>query len=154
VQFHGVLPYILIPLSIVWYGAILALFMSHVAVTEEYSKLIEQKMNFLLRYDVFQFESKYKFPRLKKHDLIPFTVFLLIAGLIPIVLALYVGHKGLVEGYGWPPSLAWLFVTGCVIVFMLEILLVIRIRVLRRQLNSHLIKKWETSLLSDKSPKA
>jgi hypothetical protein len=146
--------YVLIPLSLVWYGAIMALFMSHVAVIEEYSKLIEQKMNLLLRYDVFQFESKYKFPRLKKNDLIPFSLFLLIAGLIPIVLALHIGHKGLVEGYGWSPSSAWLFVAGCVIVFMIEVLLVIRIRLLRRQMNSHLMKKWEASVLSDRSIKA
>jgi hypothetical protein len=136
--------YVLIPLSLVWYGAILAFFMSHVVVIESYTRLIEQKMNSLLNSKVFQFESKYRFPRLDKADLFPIIVFVLIAGLIPIVLALQAGHKGLVEGYGWSVFSAWLFVVGCVLVFGLEVALVIWIRFSRHNLNRHLKQEWET----------
>lgn len=138
--------YVLIPLSLVWYGALLGFFMSHVMVIEAYTQLIEQKMNSLLNFNIFQFESKYRFPRLKKEDLSSYAAFWLIAGLVPITLALHAGHKGLVDGYGWSPFSAWLFVAGCALVFTLELLLVVLVRVRRHRLNRYLKQQWETML--------
>lgn len=149
--------YILIPVSLVWYSAILSLFICHVVVIEEYSELIERKMNTLLRHDMFQFESSYKFPSLHATgwkilttwrgggEVRTFLFFVFLIGVIPLYLSLYAGYKAIAEGFhstGW----AWTFVGVCITVIGSESCLVYRTRILKQRKNQELLDNWKNEL--------
>ena len=140
--------YVLIPLGLIWYGAILALFMIHVSVLQKYSELIEWKINSLLDgKSVFEFDS-YNFPTNQRLDLIIMVILLLSLGGIPLALSLMAGYKGLVQGFSYSTFGAGVITAFCALAIVVEASLVIWARISRRTMNEPLKSKWLADLQS------
>lgn len=141
---------ILIPLSLVWYGGLLAIFVSNVAIAQKYSELLERKMNNLLKHEVFNFQSNYK--KRNSTEIVWFIIVSIAVAIIPITCALIAGYIGIVEGYSKSPFCALIFVGICLIAFLMEFIIVLHIRISRRRMNNELMGRWEDKLKAETEP--
>ena len=138
--------YVLIPVSVAWYGAVLSLIQSFLTVAAEYSELIEEKMNLLLKDGTFSYESRYILPR--HDDIKEIALFgaltLVSATVIPV--AGVAGYVGLTKGFDWPGYLAVLLMIGFGVICVFEFCVVIWVRESRKRLNRTLLQKWKNDL--------
>jgi len=134
--------YVLIPLSVAWYGSVLSLVQSFLSVAAEYSELIEQKMNLLLKDETFNYESKYIFPGQNLGEIALFgAVALFSATVIPV--AWVAGYVGLTKGFETSPSVASVLMVGFVVICVCEFGAVVLVRQSRKRLNKKLLEDWK-----------
>ena len=132
---------ILIPLSGVSYGGLLALLYVYTSLAAKYSELIELKMNELLGPNVFQFENYYVGPKPGRREAIPFFIIFLSIGAMPIAVILFglwrCAHANILSTY-----MAVLFLLIVVVALACVMRAVYSIINLRNEMNARLIEEW------------
>jgi hypothetical protein len=137
--------YLLILIVIVWYGAMMAFFLSYISVMAKYIEAVERKINDLIGITVYDFESNQVFPRKNKLEGLMYGTLLVFLG-IPVYGGLCAGYQGLVKGYSVPSNIAFLIILAILIIFIIEAGIVMKIRYMRRKLNDDMIMTWRENL--------
>ncbi|HXM51578.1 MAG TPA: hypothetical protein VN956_27300 [Pyrinomonadaceae bacterium] len=142
--------YVLILVTIVWYGAILTLFISQSSVTAEYTELLEMKLNSVIGgLSVFEFETKYTYPRNGEvMENLTYGFSLLIGGFVPAAIGIASGAYGLIKGFGFRYLSAFWIVGMCFGLLVAESCAVIYIRKLRGRDNLKRMDDWKKEILS------
>lgn len=139
--------YVLIPLTLVWYGGVLSLLLINLQIAAKYALLIECQLNELLSIDVFNYERKYIFPtRGTKHDEPSFAAFMALIGILPVACGLWAGYLGLKTGFGFSTLTSVFILLLMLFGFVLELYLVFRVRQRRDKQTLELLEEWKVKL--------
>lgn len=138
---------VLIPLSALSYGGILAMFYSYAVTAAHYSELLERQLNDLLAINVFLFESRYVGPKPGRGEFFWFAVIWCCVGIVPVALSGYAVVR-LFQERLWHPGLVVLLLAVTLIGLTAIVFAVVRIVKVRIALASQIYTEWHQAQIT------
>lgn len=131
----------LVPLSVLSYCGILAMFYSYAVTAAHYSGLLERQLNDLLGTKVFLFESRYVGPKPGRGEFFWFAVIWCCVGIVPVALSGYAVIR-LFQERLWHPGLIVLILGISLIGLAAIALALVRIVKVRIALTTEIYAEW------------
>ena len=132
---------ILIPLSALSYGAILAMFYSYAVTAARYSELLEFQLNDLLGVPIFLFENRYVGPKPGRGEFLAFGVIWCCIGALPGAMSAYAIVRLFRERL-LAPGVVIAVLVGVLLGFAAVVVAVVRIIQVRIALSSQIRGEW------------